>query len=213
MDAYLSLAYLPPVEYFAKLVTYDRIFIEQHDNYVKQTYRNRCFIGGTEGRQTLTVPVEGNDGQKCPMKDVRISDHGHWRHLHWTAFESAYGHTPYFEFYRDYFEPFYNGQYRYLLDFDMGLLRLVCRLIDISPDIRLTEAYCKDVPEGARDFREAIHPKKDFRQADPEFRAEEYYQVFSSQHGFIPNLSIVDLLFNMGPDSVLVLQKCNVPYA
>ncbi len=213
MDAYFSMAYLAPVEYYAMLMASDRCFIERYDSYMKQTYRNRCFIAGPEGRQILTVPVEKSDSPKCLMKDVRISDHGNWRHLHLTALESAYGNTPYFEFYRDDFVPFYERKFEFLADFDMELCRMVCRLLDIEPDMRLTDEYKTAFGCGEHDFREVIHPKKDYREADAEFRPAEYYQVFGRQHGFIPNLSIVDLLFNMGPESVIVLKKSIVPHA
>lgn len=213
MDAYFSMAYLAPVEYYAQLMRSGRCFIERYDSYMKQTYRNRCFIAGPEGRQILTVPVEKSDSPKCLMKDVRISDHGNWRHLHLTALESAYGNTPYFEFYRDDFVPFYERKYEFLADFDMDLCRMVCRLLDINPDMRLTDDYKTVFSAGERDFRETIHPKKDYREADAAFRPAEYYQVFGRQHGFIPNLSIVDLLFNMGPESVIILKESIVPHA
>lgn len=213
MDAYFSMAYLAPVEYYAQLMNSDRCFIERYDSYIKQTYRNRCFIAGPEGRQILTVPVEKSDSLKCLMKDVRISDHGNWRHLHLMALESAYGNTPYFEFYRDDFAPFYERKFEFLVDFDMELCHMVCRLLDIEPDIRLTDDYKTTFADHERDFRETIHPKKDYREADAEFRPAEYYQVFGRQHGFLPNLSIVDLLFNMGPESVIILKKSIVSHA
>lgn len=96
--AYLSSAYLAPVEYYSKLLNYDKIFIEQHDHYMKQTYRNRCTIAGPEGELALSIPTVKPEGPKCPMKDIRISDHGNWRHLHWNAIESAYNSTPFFEY-------------------------------------------------------------------------------------------------------------------
>ena len=207
------MAYLAPVEYYAQLMNSDRCFIERYDSYIKQTYRNRCFIAGPEGRQILTVPVEKSDSPKCLMKDVRISDHGNWRHLHLMALESAYGNTPYFEFYRDDFVPFYERKFEFLVDFDMELCHMVCRLLDIEPDIRLTDDYKTAFVDGEHDFRDVIHPKKDYREADAEFHPAEYYQVFGRQHGFLPNLSIVDLLFNMGPESVIILKKSIVPHA
>lgn len=92
--AYLSSAYLAPVEYYTKLLAYDKVFVEQHDHYIKQTYRNRCTIAGPSGELALSIPTVKPDTLKCPMKDIRISDHGNWRHLHWNAIESAYNSTP-----------------------------------------------------------------------------------------------------------------------
>ena len=91
--AYLSSAYLAPVEYYTKLLAYDKVFVEQYDHYIKQTYRNRCTIAGPSGELALSIPTVKPDTLKCPMKDIRISDHGNWRHLHWNAIESAYNNT------------------------------------------------------------------------------------------------------------------------
>ena len=204
--AYLSSAYLAPVEYYSKLLNYDKIFIEQHDHYMKQTYRNRCTIAGPEGELALSIPIVKPEEPKCPMKDIRISDHGNWRHLHWNAIESAYNSTPFFEYYKDDFRPFYK-KYEFLTDFNEELCRLVCELIDIQPAIERTKEYKTDFAPNEIDFREAIHPKKDFHRTDPQFIPQPYYQVFEARHGFLPNLSIIDLLFNMGPESLLILQK------
>lgn len=204
--AYLSSAYLPPVEYFSKLMHYDRIIVEQYDHYMKQTYRNRCIIAGPGEEIALTVPIVKPDNNKCPFKDIRISDHGNWRHLHWNAIESAYNSTPFFEYYKDDFRPFYEQKYEFLADFNEALCQLVCDLTDIHPDMQRSTEYRAEVPD-ASDFREIIHPKKDFRKADTEFVPQPYYQVFDARFGFRPNLSIIDLLFNMGPESILVLEQ------
>ena len=210
----LSSAYLPPVWYFTKLLLGEgeKVWIEQWDHYVKQTYRNRCVIGGGDGLLTLTVPTEGTTG-KCYMRDVRISDHGNWRHQHWNALEAAYGQTPFFLYYEDDFRPFYERRFPFLFDFNLQLISLCCQLIDIHPVLRPTESWC-DSPafregedgEVVSDFRDVISPKRDYA-VDPTFCPAPYYQVFSARFGFRPNLSIVDLLFNMGPESLLVLQK------
>ena len=203
---YLSSAYLAPVEYYAKLATYDKVYVEQHDHYMKQTYRNRCTIASPNGELALSIPTVKPESPKCPMRDIRVSDHGNWRHLHWNAIESAYNGTPFFEYYKDDFRPFYEKKYEFLIDFNEELCRLVCELIDLHPDMERTPEYKSVFAEGEEDFRERIHPKKDFRTEDPVFEAKPYYQVFDSKLGFLPNLSVIDLLFNMGPESLLFLK-------
>lgn len=207
----LSTAYLAPVQYYTKLLSYPRVQVEQMDHYVKQTYRNRCLIAAPEGVLPLTIPTEKPATEKCLLRDIRISDHGNWRHLHWNALTSAYNHSPFFEYYADDFRPFYEKKYPFLVDFNEELMLLICSLIDMDPRVSRTTEY---VPMGTTstdvdDFRELIHPKRDYRQTDPDFVPVPYYQVFDQKLGFLPNLSIVDLLFNMGPESLLVLRQCS----
>ena len=203
MTACLSTAYLPPVQWFAKLLEYETVYVEQYENYQKQTYRNRCVIAGPNGPISLTVPIEKPDTLKCLTKDIRISDHGNWRHLHWNALESAYNQTPYFEYLKDDLRPFFEKPFSFLMDFNEQLVALICELIDMQPKIERTTDYVA-MREDA-DFRDSISPKRDW-QADKEFKVVPYYQVFQQKLGFLPNLSIVDLLFNMGPESLLVLR-------
>ncbi len=205
MSTYLSTAYLAPVEYYSKLLKGD-VYIEQHENYIKQTYRNRCTILSANGPMALSVPIESAGGKKCPIRDVRIADHGNWRHLHWNALISAYNSTPFFEYYQDDFRPFYEKEYKYLFDFNEELRNLICQLIDIDTStIQYTDEFLLEV-EGV-DYRSKISPKIDWRVTDPDFESIPYYQVFEHRFGFTENLSILDLLFNMGNESLLVLSK------
>lgn len=197
---YLSTAYLAPVRYYCKLFQYPEVWIETAENYLKQTYRNRCVIAAADGPLALSIPIIKPKTLKCLTKDIRISDHGNWRHLHWNAIVSAYNMSPFFTYYEDDFAPFYRQKYDFLFDFNEALRELVCNLLDIQPNINYTEIYNPEVPA---DFR-ALHPKHP--EADPHFSPKQYYQVFQTRSGFLPNLSIIDLLFNMGPESVLVLR-------
>jgi hypothetical protein len=206
MQILLSSAYLPPVQYFAHLQIAEQVWIEQYDHYQKQTYRNRCVIAAPDGPLSLTVPIEKPNTQKAFMRDIRISDHGNWRHLHWNAIESAYNHTPFFEYYKDDFRPFYEKKFDFLVDYNEQLCQLVCQLIDIDTSLQRTESYVAEPLNTIIDLRDAIHPKKEVMD-DASFSAVPYYQVFQERLGFLPNLSIIDLLFNMGPEAILVLQK------
>ena len=204
---YISTTYLGPVQQYCKLFQYPEVHLETAENYLKQTFRNRCTIAVPDGELALSIPTVKPNTLKCPMRDIRISDHGNWRHLHWNAIESAYNHTPFFEYYKDDFRPFYEKKYEFLVDFNEELCHLICSLIDIQPDMARTTEYRTEFTPNEADFRERIHPKKDFSLEDTEFSPQPYYQVFQERLGFLPNLSIIDLLFNMGPESLLVLQK------
>ena len=162
MTVYLSSAYLAPVEYYTKLLAYDQIYIEQHDHYTKQTYRNRCTIAAPDGELALSIPTVKPDTPKCPMRDIRISDHGNWRHLHWNAIESAYNHTPFFEYYKDDFRPFYEKKYEFLADFNEELCHLVCSLIDIQPVMERTSEYKTGFAPGEADFSGAYSSQERF---------------------------------------------------
>ncbi len=207
MNILLSSAYLPPVQYFARMLQAQTIYIEQHDHYVKQTYRNRCSIVSANGAMTLTIPVEKLDG-KCFMRDVRIAEHGNWRHLHWQSIVSAYGSSPFFEYYEYELRPFYHERkFTFLFDMNEALRELIFSWIDLDVNICYTNDYRTELSPDEVDLRERIHPKKDWN-TDTDFQPEPYYQVFDAKLGFTPNQSIIDLVFNMGNESILVLQRC-----
>ena len=198
--AYISTAYLGPVQQYSKMFHFPEVRIETSENYLKQSYRNRCIIAGANGLLPLSVPIVKPDTLKCLTKDIRISDHGNWRHLHWNAIVSAYNSTPFFEYYEDDFAPFYEKKYEFLFDFNEELRMLICQLLDIQPQIQYTTSFEADVEN---DFR-WISPKQDI--ADPSFLLKPYYQVFQDKHGFLTNLSIIDLLFNTGNEGILILR-------
>lgn len=184
----LPTAYLAPRAYYSAIYHAGSLCVEVHEYYMKQTLRNHCLIAGPKGPFPLTIPIVKPESPATPVHRIRISDHGHWRHLHWRALQSAYGRTPFFEFYEDDFRPFYQPDWEFLTDYNRDLLRMVCGLIGFQPEMGETEAFCQ-VP----DF------------PAPECPERPHYQIFASRNGFIPGLSIVDLLFNMGPESILFL--------
>jgi hypothetical protein len=199
----LSTAYLAPVEYYALLASAENILLEQHDFFIKQTYRNRCSIATANGLMDLTIPTEKSEGNKTRIKDVRISNHGNWRVNHWRSITSAYQSSPFFEYYADDFIPFFEKEWDFLWDYNLALQNKVLELLDIKPVIQFTDSYIESYGRERIDLREIIHPKKSA--FFPEFRT--YYQVFSQKYGFQQNLSIIDLLFNMGNESILVLKS------
>lgn len=198
----LSTAYLAPIEYYMALASANAIFLEVHEHYTKQTYRNRCRILAANGAIDLSIPVERQDGNKMLIRDVRIAGHGNWQINHWRSIESAYNTSPFFEYYRDDFFPFYKKKWVYLCDFNLELQQKVLELLDLEiADIKFTENYQSECKSGW-DLRDVIHPKKDTK-----IKISSYYQVFGEKFGFVPNLSIIDLLFNMGNESILILRK------
>ena len=201
----LSSLYLAPVQYYSKLFRAKRAVIETDDNYQKQSYRNRCIIASANGPLPLSIPVDKPKGEKCKMKDLKISDHGNWQHFHWNAIISAYNSSPFFEYYRDDFSFFYETKATFLLDFNEQLRTLICKLLDIETPISYTKSFIEEADSNTVDLRESIHPKRDWRKIDKEFIAKPYYQVFAEKHSFIENLSIIDILFNMGNETRLYL--------
>ena len=146
------------------------------------------------------MPVER--GTSPLIKDIRISDHGNWRHLHWMALQSAYGESPFFEYYQDDIRPFFGQRWDYLVDFNEAITQKMCELIDIQPQVARTTEFIPE-PIDLTDYRSAINPKHPAPDAD--FSPKPYYQVYAQKHGFLPNLSVLDLLFNMGPESIFYL--------
>ena len=186
----LPSAYLPPISWFAHLLTGEPIFIEQYENFQKQTIRNRCTIDSPNGPLHLTIPVDKNNftaGGKCLMKDVRISTHSDWQHQHWYALETTYFNSRFFEYLQDDFRPFFEKKWDFLMDFNEALIAKCCELLDIHPSLQRTEDYA------------GITPITDAPSIP-------YYQVFRQKHGFLPNLSVIDLIFNMGNESIILLR-------
>ncbi|SEV97298.1 WbqC-like protein family protein [Prevotella aff. ruminicola Tc2-24] len=194
----LSTTYFGPVQWYQRLCQPEQVWIERWESFQKQTLRNRCLIASANGVQALTVPVEHSAGN-CLVKDVRISDHGNWRHLHWNALRSAYGKSPFFDYYEDDLHPFFENihpnRWAYLFDFNEAIREKMCELIDIHPVVSYTTTFV----QGGLTDAEALPVGEMTASFKP------YYQVWQEKHGFLPNLSILDLLFNMGPESIFYL--------
>jgi hypothetical protein len=178
----------------------EQVVIERHEHYNKQSYRNRCTIYSANGLLDLVVPVVKSKEPKIPITEVEISYDTLWQKLHFKAIESAYRRSPFYEFYIDDLLIFFNSRYCNLYDFNMQIMRTVCRLAKIP--FRATESrdYIRS-GEGIVDLRNSIHPKVDQQETDPGFVPPQYTQVFADKWGFKPNLSILDLLFHVGPET------------
>ena len=192
--------YLAPVSLYAQLYAADTLVVDDVSPFVKQTFRNRAVIATENGAQSLTIPVV-HDGTKVAMSDVRISEHGNWRHQHWNAMVSAYRKSPFFEYYADDFAHFYEERDGFLLDFNLRLHAVVSELLGLERNVRLMS---DEALGGVVDLRRIAEPKA--LESVEGIALQPYYQVFAGRNGFLPALSIVDLLFNMGPEGLLVLR-------
>lgn len=196
----LSTAYLAPIEYYVVLANSERILLEQHEYYQKQSYRNRCRIATANGIMDLSIPVDS--AGKTLIRDLRISDHNNWQTHHWRSIETAYNSSPFFEYYADDFRPFFEKKWLFLWDFNLALFNKTLELLDIETKIELTEQYKPETSDNFLDLRATIHPKKEIS-----LLLKPYYQVFETKFGFMPNMSIIDLLFNMANEAQLILKK------
>lgn len=188
--------YLAPIAYYAYLShTWKEVLLEKYEHFPKQTYRNRASIHSPNGRLDMIIPILKSKGRShTPMKDVRISSEADWQRQHWIALQTCYRRSAYFEYYEDGFARFYTEKFTFLLDFNERLNELILDLLGLDVQFSYTKDYNEEY-SGFKDCRKCIHPKK----AWPE--NPSYFQVFEPKNGFIPNLSVVDLLFSQGPRS------------
>jgi hypothetical protein len=195
--AVLPMFYLPPVEYFSKFNIYKPgILIEGEEHFPKQTYRNRADIYSPDGRLTLTVPVSKGSKNHTKIRDVKISYDFKWQRLHWMGLQTCYRSSAYFEYYEDDLAPFYEKKYDYLFDYNEQLLQFILKAIKMPVTINYTQEYEHEYPL-LDDYRNSITPKKESNTDQ-----KPYFQVFEERRGFMKNLSIVDLLFNQGPQTI-----------
>jgi hypothetical protein len=200
----LGTAYFAPIQYYSKLLNADKVYIEQFENFIKQTYRNRCVVLGGNGVIQLIVPVVKGRGPKILIRDLKISYDTYWQRNHWRTIFSAYSSSPFFEYYKDDIHPFFETKHKFLLDFNLKIHETICELLEIENITELPADFEK-VPEETINLRESISPKIK-NQNELHFQPVEYTQVFSDKLGFVPNLSILDLLFNEGPNGYSVLE-------
>jgi hypothetical protein len=198
----LPTAYLPPIAYLSEVLHSGEVLIEAWETYTKQSCRNHCEICGPNGRQTLSIPVIRVNGNHTLVRDIRISDLQRWQSVHWRSIETAYSNAPFFLYYEDLFYPFFEKKFDFLIDFNSQLLEAVFCSLKISRNIGQTISYDPEVErkEGLKLVAKrssTSHP--------------EYRQVFHERHGFLPNLSIIDAIFNLGPETYTYLSAPETP--
>ncbi|MEI6173903.1 MAG: WbqC family protein [Bacteroidota bacterium] len=196
MSILIETAYLPPVAYMKEVLLADVIVIEAYETYTKQTCRNHCTIYGPNGSQTLSIPVIKVNGNHTITGDIRISEHQPWQRIHWRSIETAYNNSPFFLFYQDLFAPFYEKKYRFLVDWNLEMMIVLLRILKLNRTVSLSEYYEKN-PMGITDLRGTLIRKNTVKITD----APHYTQVFEPRCGFIPGLSVMDVIFNLGPES------------
>ena len=197
--ALFSTAYFPCISYMAQFLKDPAPRIEVCETYHKQTYRNRCRVMTANGVESLSVPVVKVNGNHTMTKDIVVSYTEHWQQIHRRCLESAYKAAPYFDHYYDYLKPVFETRYEKLIDLNDATLKAVLKLLKVNKEIVHTTDYIKTVDN---DYREAFSPK-----TLPDSNLfPNYYQVFSAKFPFEPDLSILDLLFNEGPNAITLFR-------
>ncbi len=194
----LPTAYLAPISYYKVLLQQGDCKIEYHEHFVKQSIRNRCEIYGANGKLRLTIPKQRQGSNKTRINKIKISYKNKWQQEHWKSIVSAYNSSPFFEYYKDEIKPFFEKKETYLINYNNQLQELILSLLQIESKHTPTNEY-----KHIGDFTDLRNHKFNTQ------KLEKYDQVFMEKHGFIANLSILDLLFNLGPESADYLNNLN----
>lgn len=201
----LSTAYFPPVSWMAAAVQSGSIKLEIHETYPKQTFRNRCNIATSSGILSLTVPVKRVNGNHTKTSDIRIDNGERWQMLHWRSIVTAYNKSPYFLYYRDIFEPIFQKKQQSLVELNTEILEGILLSLKIKTiDIQYTTEY--EMNPDYYDLRNSFHPKLNSSQKIT-YSLPRYIQTFEEKYGYMPDLSSIDLLFNLGPDTLPYLSQ------
>lgn len=179
----------------------ENVFFEVCDNYQKQTFRNRMYIYDANGKLPLTIPVIYTQKNRQLFRDIKISEEENWQDLHWKSIQSAYSSSPFFEYYENDFQPLYKSKFEYLMDFNFKCLEVIYECLELPFEFEKTREFDKN-PDELIDYRSLADNRKEKEQ---DFKP--YVQVFDDKHGFIPNLSILDLICNEGPNAMMYLES------
>ncbi|HLV14942.1 MAG TPA: WbqC family protein [Xanthomarina sp.] len=201
MKVLIHPTYFPNIAHAVAMAQADEVTFEMDDNYQKQTYRNRTYIYGANGKLQLSIPIIHSQKERQKYRDLKIYNAENWQDIHWKSLETAYRTSPYFEFYEDEIHPLFTEKAEFLLDFNLKCFNTILDCLQWDLKILKTEVYQKNV-EDKLDFRYLANARK-----ERSYNFDQYIQVFNSKHGFIPNLSILDLLFSEGPNSLNYLEN------
>ena len=205
MQSLLELPYWPPVSWLTIARHSDVLWLEACEHYQKGSYRNRCHIAGPNSLQRLSIPLEKGKHQQSPIRDVRISYRESWQQQHWRSITAAYGNAPFFEHLEAPLVKLYEKPFAFLFDFNVEILQFVLNWLDVSPEIKQTTQYLEQAQAPLTDWRNQITPKA--ATLPDWFQPKAYPQVFLERHGFLPDLSALDLLFCCGKQSGWILQQ------
>jgi hypothetical protein len=197
-DILLSTSYFPPISYLKAILNSENVTIEQHENFVKKTYRNRCRIYSANGIINLTVPVVEATRKKVLIRDVKIDYSTDWQKQHFKSIKSAYNSSPFYEYLIDEFSAFFKKKYEFLFDLNMHIIRKLTELLEINPTIEFTDNY-EVTPSDKVDYRSILQQKSE--KENPFVTSKAYKQVFSEKYAFQKDLSMLDLLFNLGSEA------------
>lgn len=190
--ALLSLHYLPEINWFVNFLKHEKIFVERCENFPKSTFRNRCAIAGASGKQILSIPVLGGRDHHQKYAETKIASGNHWQKNHWQSIQSAYGSAPFFEFYEEQLKKFYETEFEFLFEFNAEVLKTLLKILKAEKEFDFTKDFEKEI-SGVEDLRS--------EKKQNEVLLPRYYQIFEERNGFISNLSIIDLIFHLGPQA------------
>ncbi|MFK7796070.1 MAG: WbqC family protein [Aureispira sp.] len=204
----LELQYLGSVPYYSKFLLHSQIWIEQHEHYRKGSFRNRCHIATANGALPLSIPLLKGKHQQAPIRAVKVDNQSNWQQQHWRSIQTAYGNSPFFDYYAEEIAALYEQPHQYLFDFCWAAHNLLLQLLQLTPSVDFTTSYAIQSPPDVIDFRHQLLPKNYTHYQDIHYSALPYPQVFEDRQGFLPNLSILDLLFCAGPEATSLLLQC-----
>lgn len=203
----LSTAYFPNIQYVSKLLLHNTCWVDIHETFQKQSFRNRCTIFGANGRQDLSIPVVKPKGNQTKTREVLIDYSTKWQLDHWRAIKSAYGNSPFFEIFEPEFAHLFEKEVKFLIDFNQQALSQLFNSLGHDFQLETTHKFIEEFEPVVFNYRDSIHPKKRMQKTDEYFNPVSYFQTFKEKHGFISNLSFIDLVFHEGPQAIDVCIK------